>query len=51
MIRVATMISLPRSLRDEVEAIAKLEDRTLAATIRVALREYLDRHRPEAGGD
>jgi hypothetical protein len=39
---IRIVISVPESLRDEAAKLAKEEDRSLAALIRIALRAYLD---------
>jgi len=35
---------VPPDLRDQIAAIAAEQDRSMAAVIRVALREYIARH-------
>ena len=42
-------VRLPAELHDAVKARATEEDRTMAQTIRVALRYYLSNTRPLAG--
>jgi len=38
------VVRLPRELVDQVQAIAKAHDRSLAGELRTALRQYISRH-------
>jgi predicted transcriptional regulator len=38
------VVRLPRELVEQVQAIAKVHDRSLAGELRTALREYVSRH-------
>ena len=39
---------MPRGLIEDVRALAVKHDRTLAAELRVALRDYIDAHEEDA---
>ncbi len=46
--RVATI--LPRDLREELERLARENERTLSGEFRLAIREHLERHAAAAAG-
>ena len=49
--RTTTTVSMPLELRERAETFSKLNnDRPLSDTIRVALREYLDRNESASQG-
>jgi len=41
------MVRLPPDLRDKMSALAAANERTLAAEVRVAVRQYLERKQAE----
>ena len=43
----STMVRLPPDLRDKMSALAAANERTLAAEVRVAVRQYLERKQAE----
>lgn len=50
MSRTFTML-MPEDLRERIERYAEKNDRQLSDTIRVAVREFLDKHESQANDD